>query len=328
MAIRKRGNSWQVDIRLPNGKRHRKSLKTKEEAELYVKYYQPPEPKDPEALTMSDLVGITWATYWRDNRTGDEARRISTTILKDMDWLDKPVADLRMTDLVFMRNYYRDVAGNSVATTNRKLSHINKMLHTAVELELVPKAPHLKQSNESGGRERILLAEEEQELLNTLEHHGHHKARHLVIFLLDTGCRVGEALELTKGDVSRKLNPHARVGHFKDKNGRKAIRQIPLTRRAAHSALQWGDLRGRNFRKQWKRAALAMGIEHKEFIPHMLRHTCASRLASKGMELRDIMEWMGHRSYDITLRYAKFQPSRLMHLRDALEKPEDGPEDD
>lgn len=32
MPIRKRGNSWQVDVRLPDGKRYRTTVRTEEEA--------------------------------------------------------------------------------------------------------------------------------------------------------------------------------------------------------------------------------------------------------------------------------------------------------
>jgi site-specific recombinase XerD len=50
----------------------------------------------------------------------------------------------------------------------------------------------------------------------------------------------------------------------------------------------------------------------------MLRHTCCTRLIEAGVDLRSVMEWMGHSSLDITQRYAHFVPERLDHAADKL----------
>lgn len=318
MAIRQRGDSWQVDVKV-GAKRIRKNCRTEEEAkqkeaELLGTH------EEKRALTMTDLIEITWDHAWSQNKTGAAAVRLATSILKDMRWEHKEVVDMSAKDLAELRVYYRDT-GNTGATLNRKLSNVNKMLSTAVELGYVDKVPHLKQMKEDGGRQRVLTGNEERLMIKMFKEHEYYKACALFVFLLDTGCRVSEALDIQECDVSRGTNPHVRVGNFKTKDGIKRYRNIPLTTRALEACLKWQGLQQRAFNKQWDNVALAIGItgkDREEFVPHMLRHTCATRLAEMDHDLRDIKEWLGHSTIEMTMRYAKFKPSRLLRLRDTL----------
>lgn len=73
-------------------------------------------------------------------------------------------------------------------------------------------------------------------------------------------------------------------------------------------------------RATWDQARSAMGFAHdKGFVPHALRHTCASRLIQRGVPLKVVQEWLGHKTITVTMRYAHLAPANLMAAVEALE---------
>ncbi len=62
------------------------------------------------------------------------------------------------------------------------------------------------------------------------------------------------------------------------------------------------------------RAVKRAGIEHVRF--HDLRHTFASHLVMKGVDLRTVQELLGHKDLRMTMKYAHLAPD---HMRKAVE---------
>jgi integrase len=165
--------------------------------------------------------------------------------------------------------------------------------------------------------------------------------------LLDTGMRLNEALSLTqanyrpssalaalavahqvkpkgtlKGTVRKavrvlkavpevKQQPAAVVlSHGTTKSGKG--RHVPLTPRAEAALLLMlaspvhGKVRGDGLYQRFIRACNEAGIEGVKL--HTCRHTCASRLVQKGVDLYRVQRWLGHSSPTLTMRYS--------HLRD------------
>jgi integrase len=59
--------------------------------------------------------------------------------------------------------------------------------------------------------------------------------------------------------------------------------------------------------RRFKRALSAGGVREVRF--HDLRHTFGTRMASVGVPMRTLQEWMGHRDFKTTLIYADYAPS-------------------
>ena len=58
----------------------------------------------------------------------------------------------------------------------------------------------------------------------------------------------------------------------------------------------------------------------KEFVFYLTRHTCASRLVQRNVPLHIVKEWLGHRNFEMTLRYAKLTPTNMLDAKNALEQ--------
>ena len=59
-----------------------------------------------------------------------------------------------------------------------------------------------------------------------------------------------------------------------------------------------------------------------------LRHTFASHLVMKGVDLRTVAKLMGHRDIRVTMRYAHLVPDHLQAAVDVLaERPEEAEEE-
>ena len=61
-----------------------------------------------------------------------------------------------------------------------------------------------------------------------------------------------------------------------------------------------------------ERTAKAAGLP--DVHPHCLRHSCGYALADKGIDLRTIQEWLGHRSIEMTVRYTRISQKRFNGL--------------
>ena len=188
------------------------------------------------------------------------------------------------------------------------------------EIEL-PKAPR--------GRTRFLTEDEIARLLNACTVSKNQHLGAIVTLAIHTGMRKNEILKLTweRVDLAKDLGFNARVTLYDTKNGEP--RGVPLNN-AAIAALRgiepdpakrtgavfkrrdgsdWGQMRTA-FEKAVERAGLP------DFRFHDLRHTAASHLAMRGRPLKEIQEVLGHKSFNMTLRYAHLSP---LHLRTAVE---------
>lgn len=222
-----------------------------------------------------------------------------------------------------MLEFFED-SGNSDATINRKLAALSKMFTFAKIRKHITHVPHIEWRKEGKGRLRYLTEEEEVKLVSILKHTQHDtylKFADAVQVLIDTGLRRSE---LRRG---RQSNLHKGVwSHYDTKND--LSRSIPLTERCQQILYKYGnqefpfqDLSDSQIRRCWDYAKSKMGLaDDKQFVLHALRHTCASRLVQRGIQILVVKEWLGHKSLSMTLRYAHLAPDNLQEAVKVLEQ--------
>lgn len=222
-----------------------------------------------------------------------------------------------------------ELEGKAPATVNRYLAAVSKMFRASFDagnLKVVPKIPRRR---EAQGRIRFLSREEEASMLEKLDTN----MQDLVVTLVDTGMRLGEALRLEPRD----LDMRCRVIHvWETKNGQP--RSVPMTTRV-HETLQRRlyrpdtgkihilakenrvfPLTRHSAHHRWNTARAKLGLSgDPQFVIHALRHTCASRLVQAGVGLRVVQEYLGHKTLAMTMRYSHLSPTQLADAAAALE---------
>lgn len=243
----------------------------------------------------------------------------------------------------FVRKYYPHA---SPATIVRAvITPITSVLNSAARRHWCPR-PNFERPKaakaDSKIRWRWLCREEADRLVAESEPH----IRPLIVFLLHTGARIGEALSLDWRDVDLE---GARVCFINTKNGES--RGVPLNADAREALLglhhrtghvfrspgggPYYDSRGRGgspIKTAFKTACIRAGfaavvgwkidkggkkrpIYKKTLRVHDLRHTFASWLVMNRTPLRTVAELLGHKSLTMVHRYSHLSPD---HLRDAV----------
>jgi len=206
------------------------------------------------------------------------------------------------------------------ATLNRYRALLSLTYRLGIQNGKVQSNPArlVRQRKEDNGRIRFLSPDEEQALRKIIQRNylAHESELDLA---LNTGLRRSEQYGLTWDcvDLERRQLTVPR-----SKNG--ASRHIPLND-AAIAALRTAEtfrngspsvfLNSGGVRlhssRFWFDAAVK-DAKLPDFTWHCLRHTFASRLVMKGVDLRTVQELMGHKTIQMTVRYAHLAPQHRL----------------
>lgn len=191
------------------------------------------------------------------------------------------------------------------------------MLNLAQKKWLVlGRVPYIRNTKEVPKRFKVYTHDEEKLILSM----PNHELVDLATVLFDTGMRLSEALRLTKGEIDFDSNTII-VWADATKGGKS--RGIPMTRRVSGLLqrrtlpFQFKDLD--EVERIWRRFKKVNMITGEGWVIHTMRHTFASRLVRRGVDLYTVGALLGHSTVKVTERYAHLNPQKLAQAMMVLE---------
>ena len=334
MTITLRNRAFQAALH-HGGRRWRRSFRTREEAERWLAQAElnildgitpDQETLDSKPLprTVGSLIKYTYANEWVDCKSGKKllsaANAIGDTVGMHIDIVDINPA--------LLNEAVQDGKGkgNSNSTINRKLAALSKICSVAVSLGILKLKPKFRRLRENEHRIRWYSDEELQGISRCLCGEGEQPTAYFFSFLSDTGLRRSEALSLGWQDIDF---DNSLIIVSKSKSG--SPRSIPMTKQvfriltlaAKNYHTHWGPFATitiASLRSKWATVREAMGWQDdKQAVVHTFRHTFISRLVQRGVPLVTVKELAGHKTMDMTLRYAHLAPNNYVEAISVLE---------
>ena len=286
-------------------------------AELLARLYR--ESSREELLDEKATASVPFAETEKDFREYLTARHGATTLEGESGQVDRivsyfgsrPIRTLDAGDVSKFLTALR-AEGRKPATCNRYASCLSSWFTFAIERSFARKNPVKGLRRQREELKPIpFIGDADLTAIFAKESDARYAAAYR--FLADTGMRRGEFERLERRDY----DPARSVVQIrKSKSGHPRVVPLIGAARAALDALL-GPIRlvGPDLvwtgsiamaSKQFAKAARAAGYR---LSLHALRHSCASRLAQRGIPLATIAEILGHRCLATTARYASHVPA-------------------
>lgn len=333
--IKLRGTTWWIDTYDASGKRVRKSLGTtdkKEAKELAIKYMAGDKPSVKHSGTYGPTLEEAWKKAhkeyggWRDAKSQDTLEGTWKQVSKHF----APTTPLAAIDTRAMTAYAGTMreAGLSGSTINQRMSFVSILFKQAITMWGYDRLlmPTIVRAKVAEGRTRRVTAEEELKALEWFSKGLRPRSvdmGDLVMFLLDTGFRLSEALRVTdqtydfeQGSVTSWVNKGERP---------RAVPMTPRVRemltRRKHLTTPFGMFTVDSAEEEWDWVRTKMGLDQdKEFVLHVLRHTVGSRLADAGVDGFIIQKFLGHKSITTTQKYIHVSVAGMEKVSQVLSK--------
>ena len=210
----------------------------------------------------------------------------------------------------------------SFKTVNNEINTLSNFFNYAIEngfLQINP-AIKIKKLNEL---KRIKTLSDEQ-IYKLIESFKSKSIKDLISFLIFTGCRKGEALNLKWDDVDLQ-NGIISIKATKTNEDRRipvseVLKKLLMNMdRTSEYVFARNGKRIKHFYKSFYSACGKLGL--KDFHIHDLRHVFASKMVMNGTSLYITGELLGHKTPNMTKRYSHLVPETLKKaVDDAFKK--------
>jgi len=221
----------------------------------------------------------------------------------------------------------------SVASVNRELATLRRMLRLAQEWKILDRVPRIRLLRGERQREFVLSHDQESLYLAALEPTG--DLLDVAIVLIDTGMRIHECLTLEWTDVRLEPAQGAKHGYLtvRRRNAKNSkSRNVPLTARVvealrrrnpAGAGLVFRHPDGRPLYQTWlnqQHSAIRDLLKMPtDFVLHSFRHTYGTRLGETGADAFTIMRLMGHSTVTMSQRYVHPSPEAMENAVSRME---------
>jgi integrase len=212
----------------------------------------------------------------------------------------------------------------AVASINRELATLRRLLRLAQEWKVIDRLPRIRLFR--GEENRVFVLSYKQEDLYL--HMAPQPLKDVAMLILDTGMRPGEASTLEWSHVRLQPAAGSRFGYLHVPGGKSknAKRNLSLTARVAAMLAERRKSHRSDrfvFPGDSGEAFLVSSLDHQhtefrwllgmpaEFVIHSLRHTMLTRLGESGADAFTIMRIAGHSSVTVSQRYVHPSPESL-----------------
>ena len=209
---------------------------------------------------------------------------------------------------------------NSGSTINRKLTSLRVILDTALKLRRLDRLPFFPRQKETIARPRYLTEEDVSELIGKAKFIGKPDLADAIIIAVTTGIRQGNLLSMRKHNVDleeRVIRFTAAEVKNKGMSNAKGY-SVPLTAKALEVMKRRientdGDylfpMTNNSLGHHWKHLQQVHFQGARNYRWHDLRHTFASWMVQRGVDIASVSRLMNHSSIQMTMRYAYLAPS-------------------
>jgi len=228
----------------------------------------------------------------------------------------RELAEMERADLEGFIEQEQD-RGLRISTVRTRLACIIAFLHFLMEQDLIPLSL-LKRRIKLKLPEVLPRAMHPADVKKLLSVIDDPRDRALILLLLRTGMRIGEALGLRLND----LDMQDRKVHLFQGEKNSMGRVVYLSDDVLGALKLWVRRRDPNKefvfygrdnkpicystgRSRFVKYIQKAGLEQKGYTVHCLRHTFASELLNAGMRLECLQQLLGHQDIEVTRRYAR-----------------------
>lgn len=300
MPISKRRAGWQVDVRV-DGQRVRRIVATKALAQELEGKLRTDAGRIKAGLqpnrTLADALAEYLTTSAKALKSYDSLLYVARVIRP---FLNRPIEQIGSAASEIIRDGQAN--GRQPATINRHLALLRKIGNQALVWGWIdtPAGKRIQMLPERNERHIYLTREQVAALAAECRSEG---ARDAVLLAAYTGLRRGELLALGPQNWR-----DGALWLSTSKSGRP--RRVPVPRDSWEICERLPlQTTAKALRTDFQQARKRLGLEHVHF--HDLRHTYASWLIQRGVDLISLKSLMGHSTMQMTSRYAHLEEAGL-----------------